>query len=117
MLLVHPRYLLSALTPAQFSAYKESNKRRSLRTYKAMSAMMTENSLVKLKELPPYAKEMEGPVLLNSIARARHDPKTGEWVFPKNLSTSVPLDLSNAKTVAESLGNSGNAAGVGVDHG
>lgn len=117
ILLVHPRYLLGALTPNQFASYKDLNRKRALSSYKAMSAMMTENSLVKIKEAPPYAKDLEGRVLLNSMARAQRDQKTGGWVFPQNLKTNAPMDLANAKAVAESLGSTGNAAGVGVDHG
>jgi len=65
-LVVHPRYLLAALEPSLYEAYKERNCLRYLQSYKAMSEMMTDNSLVKIKDGPPYTPDIEGKVLLNS---------------------------------------------------
>jgi hypothetical protein len=82
-----------------------------------MSEMMIRPSLVKIKEAPPYTDEMEAPVLLNSLARATFNAKTGSYSFPKKLSTKVELDSTNSKTVADILASSGSATGVGVDQG
>jgi fatty acid synthase subunit alpha, fungi type len=43
-----------------------------------MSDMMIKDSLVKIKEHPPYAGDMEGKVFLNSMARATFDLKISE---------------------------------------
>ena len=43
--------------------------------------MIIKNQPVKIKEHPPYLGDMEGKVLLNSIARATLDPETGEYSF------------------------------------
>jgi fatty acid synthase subunit alpha, fungi type len=47
-----------------------------------MSEMMITNSLVKIREAPPYTPELEVPVLLNSMVRATLDAKTGGYSFP-----------------------------------
>ena len=54
-----------------------------------MSEMMITNSLVEIKEMPPYTPELEVPVLLNAMARATLDVKTGSYSFPKNLRNEV----------------------------
>lgn len=75
---------------------------------------MISNKLVKVKDHPPYSKELEGPVLLNSLARASYDTKTGSYAFPSKLNTKAALDVSNVKAVSEVLGKEA-TAGVGVD--
>jgi len=89
-----------------------------------MSDMMIKNSLVKVKEHPPYLGDMEGKVLLNSMARATFDPKTGEYSFKGKLSTEAPLDVSNATIVSNMVAAGGLAdpscdsfSGIGVDQG
>lgn len=78
---------------------------------------MITNSLVKIKEAPPYTPELEVPVLMNSLARATLDVKTGSYSFTKKLAKEVEVDKANAKAVADILSGSGSAAGVGVDQG
>jgi len=74
---------------------------------------------VKIKEHPPYLGDMEGKVLLNSMARATLDPKTGEYSFKGKLATEAPVDVANVKAVSDILSSnalSQNAPlGVGVD--
>jgi fatty acid synthase subunit alpha, fungi type len=89
-----------------------------------MSDMMTKNTLVKVKEHPPYLGDMEGKVLLNSMARATFDPKTGEYSFKGKLMTEVPADVSNVMTVSNTVAAGGLAdpssksfSGIGVDEG
>src|SRR6202021_2904193 len=64
-LVIHPRYLLGSLEPSAYEAYKSRNHIRALQSYKAMSEMMITNSLVKIKEAPPYSTDMEHRVLMN----------------------------------------------------
>ncbi|KAG6813968.1 hypothetical protein H0H92_005223, partial [Tricholoma furcatifolium] len=122
-LVLHPRYLFGAIEPSYYEEYKKRNHVRSLQSYKAMSEMMIKNSLVKIKEHPPYLGDMEGKVLLNSLARATLDPKTGEYSFTK-WNNDVTLDTSNVKAltdIVEAGGLSEQVAesfvGVGVDQG
>jgi fatty acid synthase subunit beta len=120
-MVVHPRHLFGALDPVYYDDYKQRNRVRALQSYKAMSDMMIKNSLVKIKEHPPYIGDMEGKVLLNSLARATFDPKTGEYSFKGKLTSTVPMDTSNAQTVSTMLSMNAfdgrSAVGVGVDQG
>ncbi|KAI0067274.1 fatty acid synthase [Artomyces pyxidatus] len=112
---VHPRYLLAALEPSAYQAYQMRNRSRYLKSYKAMSEMMITNSLVKIKETPPYSLDLEGPVLLNSLARASPDKKTNSWSYNKKLQTELKPNFANVKAVEESLKVTSSTAGVGVD--
>lgn len=85
---------------------------------------MINNSLVKIKEHPPYLGDLEGKVLLNSLARATLDPKTGEYSFHGKLATEVPLDIANVKAISNIVEAGGftdriaeTFVGVGVDQG
>lgn len=119
--MVHPRYLFGALEPSYYADYKERHRVRALQSYKAMSEMMIKPSLVKIKEHPPYIGDMEGKVLLNSLARATLDPKTGQYSFKGKLNTEFSLDLANVKAISEIAAGGGLATiasiGVGVDQG
>ncbi|KAI0046589.1 fatty acid synthase [Auriscalpium vulgare] len=112
---VHPRYLMAALEPSVYEAYKARNAARYLKSYKAMSEMMITNSLVKIKEAPPYSKELEGPVLLNSLARATLNKKTNSWSYAEKQETTIKPNLANVKAIEASLNASPSTAGVGVD--
>jgi hypothetical protein len=63
-----------------------------------MSEMMTTNTLVKIKEAPPYSIGLETPVLLNSLARASPDKKTGV----RNL-LMVPSGTRRLKATAQEV--------------
>ncbi len=119
-LVVNPRYLFGALEPTYYLRYQERNRKRASHAYKAMSEMMIRNSLVKLKDSPPYTPEMERRVLLNSTARATLNGKTGSYEFIK-LSNSATLDISNGKAVTDMISDKAysapGAVGIGVDHG
>jgi len=84
-----------------------------------MSDMMIRNSLVKVKDKPPYLGDMEGKVLLNSLARASLDPKTGSYSFAGKLNTNIPQDEANVQAVSDLLSKgalSGDPiVGIGVD--
>lgn len=113
-LVVHPRYLLATLEPATYEAYKERNHLRYLQSYKAMSEMMTHNSLVKIKDGPPYTPDVEAKVLLNSLARATLSTRTGQYTFTK-LAAEQRQALDQVQTVSRLLSDGGSVAGVGVD--
>lgn len=116
-LVVSPRYVLAAAAPSLYESYKVRHKSRYLKSYKAMSEMMTTNLLVKIKEAPPYTTELETPVLLNSLARASPDKKTGSYTFKENQPTEVKPNLANVEAIEETLKASESTAGVGVDQG
>jgi len=92
--IIHPRYLWGAIEPSAYARYRELNRGRALASYKSMSEMMIANNLVKIKENPPYAPELEVPVLLNSKACASPD-KTGGYAFTNRLPrASIPFPLT-----------------------
>lgn len=115
-MIINPRYLLAALEPSVYEAYKIKNRHRQRLCYKAMSEMMTSNNLVKVKDAPPYSKDLEAPVLLNPLARASYNPKTGSYEFTAKLETKPKVDVANVKAVTEVLAG-GSTTGVGVDQG
>lgn len=76
---------------------------------------MITNSLVKIKEHPPFTPELEGSVLLNPLARVTRD-KAGELSFPAKLTKAPTIEQTNFVVLSETLGKTGDSAGVGVDH-
>ncbi|KIJ66907.1 hypothetical protein HYDPIDRAFT_174219 [Hydnomerulius pinastri MD-312] len=113
--IVHPRYVFASLEPSYYESYKLRNRSRSQEAYKVMTEMMTSNSLVRIKEGPPYSPELEHAVLMNPMARATFDPKTRSYSYTAKLDKSVPFDVANVRTVANAFSTTGSAAGVGVD--
>jgi fatty acid synthase subunit alpha len=116
VLILHPRYLLGSLQPSAYESYKILNRTRARASYKVMSEMMITNSLVRIKEAPPYGPDMEAPVLLNSQARATLDPKTNSYGFTTKLTTKANIDTGNVKAVSQIFANT-SVSGVGVDQG
>jgi fatty acid synthase subunit beta len=112
---VHPRYLFGALETSDYESYKIRNQSRAREAYKVMTEMMTSNTLVKIKEGPPYSPELEQAVLMNPMARATFNPKTRSYSYNASLDKSIPFDTANAKVVADALASKGSVAGVGVD--
>ncbi|KZS94178.1 fatty acid synthase [Sistotremastrum niveocremeum HHB9708] len=114
-LIIHPRYLFGSLDPAAYASYKIRNRTRALAAYKGMSQMMTNNSLVKIQEHPPYSSDLEGPVLLNSLARAQADGKGSYHFSEKLMPSSYVPKTANAKTLTAALETLNTVSGVGVD--
>lgn len=115
-LLIHPRHLFAALEPGHYASYKRFNEARALLSYKSMTEMMTSNSLVKIKDHPPYTPDLETPVLLNPLARTQLD-KAGSYSFPKKLPTAPTVGDANTAAISKLLESGGVTAGVGVDQG
>jgi fatty acid synthase subunit alpha, fungi type len=112
---LHPRYLFGALEPSVYESYKVRNRERAYHSYKAMSEMMISNSLVKVKDAPPYSSELEDRVLLDSMSRATLDTKTGSYIF-KEWQVEPKVDVGNVDAVKDVLSLTG-VSGVGVDQG
>ncbi|KAI0077780.1 fatty acid synthase [Panus rudis PR-1116 ss-1] len=114
-MVLHPRFIFGAIDASTYETYKAKNRVRAQLSYKAMSEMMINNSLVKVKDSPPYSKDLEEPVLLNSLARTVYDPKTGTYTYSaKHLNTKPPADVKNVPAITEIISHEG-TAGVGVD--
>ncbi|KAJ7077160.1 fatty acid synthase [Mycena belliarum] len=114
-LVVNPRYLFATLEPSYYEAYQQRHATRALQSYKSMSEMMIKNSLVKIKEAPPYSPDLEAPVLLNSLARASLDLKTGSYTYKANLASEISMDTANVAAISESFAAPAGVIGVGVD--
>lgn len=85
---------------------------------------MIKHTLVKIKEHPPYIGDMENKVLLNSMARATFDVKTGSYSFKGKLPNAVHVDTANVNAITDivAAGGIGESSaetfvGVGVDQG
>jgi len=114
-LIIHPRYLYASMEPRAYEDYKIRNQSRALASYKAMTQMMTANSLVKIQEHPPYTPDLEIPVLLNPLARVKPDPKGG-YHYEPSLPSKAPVDGNNLQTFLSTIQSSAaSSAGVGVD--
>ncbi|QRV90063.1 fatty acid synthase subunit beta [Ceratobasidium sp. AG-Ba] len=114
-LVLHPRHLFGAISVSQYTTYRERNRSRALASYKAMSEMMTTNALVKIKDHPPFAPEIEADVLLNPLARTSLD-KSGEYSFPKKLDRAPKVAKENRDLLESMLKNvEGGFKGIGVD--
>jgi fatty acid synthase subunit alpha len=59
--------VLAAAPPSVYELYNVRHEEHNLKSYKAMSEMMTTNTLVKIKEASPYSIELETHVLFNSF--------------------------------------------------
>ena len=77
---------------------------------------MTSNNLVRVKDAPPYTKDLEAPVLLNPLARASYNATTGSYEFTPKLTKTPAIDTANVKAVSQVL-STAPTAGVGVDQG
>ncbi|KAJ7067175.1 fatty acid synthase [Mycena amicta] len=114
-LILNPRYLFGAVERSQYDAYKVRHQVRALQSYKAMSEMMINNSLVRVKEAPPYTPELEAPVLLNSLARTSLDIKTNSYKF-KEVPSKVPMDTTNVAAFESFAASPATGIiGIGVD--
>ncbi|KAJ3783459.1 fatty acid synthase [Lentinula aff. detonsa] len=103
LLALHPRYLFGSIEPAVYEAYKERRAVRAKQSYKAMSEMMIKNNLVQIKELPPYPLALEDKVLLNSMARAQPDAKSGSFAYTTKMEAPIHVDTANFNMVSEVL--------------
>jgi hypothetical protein len=72
---------------------------------------------VKITDAPPYSIEVKAPVLLNSLASALPDKKTGSYAFKENQPTGMKQGFANIKAIEDTLNVSRSAAGAGVDQG
>ena len=79
---VHPRYLFTALTESDYESYKVKTGARREKAYRYTHRAMATESLFVAKEKPPYAEGMESEIYLSSSARAVYDVEGGSFIFP-----------------------------------
>ncbi|KAI8321366.1 hypothetical protein GQ54DRAFT_276158, partial [Martensiomyces pterosporus] len=82
LLVVHPDYLLAALTREQLDEYREKLVQREAVSYRYwQDALVGNHPFVQVKAEPPYAPEQEQQVYLNPSARAKYDSVAGQYRF------------------------------------
>lgn len=81
MIGVAPRFFFSLLKPDEYEGYKNKTKRRQARAERAYLRAMMSNSIVRVKEKPPYAEADAAAIMLDPEARISHDPDTGVYRF------------------------------------
>ncbi|KAJ2783249.1 fatty acid synthase alpha subunit Lsd1, partial [Coemansia linderi] len=82
LLVVHPDYLLAALTKEQLDKYNGKLQKRSSKSERYWQDTLVGNHpFVQVKSHPPFTAEQEKSVYLNPLARAKRDLKSGEYRF------------------------------------
>ncbi|KAJ2071671.1 fatty acid synthase alpha subunit Lsd1, partial [Coemansia sp. S155-1] len=82
LLVVHPDYLLATLTQEELDKYNVKLQQRDAKSERYWQDTLVGNHpFVQVKSHPPYTAEQEKSVHLNPLARAKYDPKSGEYKF------------------------------------
>ncbi|KAI8318000.1 thiolase-like protein [Martensiomyces pterosporus] len=82
ILVVHPDYLLAALTREQLDEYNEKMQQREAKSYRYWQDTLVGNHpFVQTKSAPPYTVDQEQQVYLDPLARAKYDSATKQCKF------------------------------------
>ncbi|KAJ2742157.1 fatty acid synthase alpha subunit Lsd1 [Coemansia sp. BCRC 34301] len=82
LLVVHPDYLFATLTQEQLNRYNAKLKKRDAKSSRYWQDTLAGNHpFIQVKSHAPFTAEQEKSVYLNPLARAKYDPKTGEYRF------------------------------------
>ncbi|KAJ2052530.1 fatty acid synthase alpha subunit Lsd1 [Coemansia sp. S16] len=82
LLVVHPDYLLATLTQEQLDKYNVKLQQRDAKSERYWQDTLVCNyPFVQVKSNSPFTTEQEKSVYLNPLARAKYDPKSGEYKF------------------------------------
>ncbi|KAJ1658440.1 fatty acid synthase alpha subunit Lsd1, partial [Coemansia sp. RSA 25] len=82
LLVVHSDYLLATLTREQLDKYNTKLEKRDAKASRYWQDTLVGNcSFVQVKSHPPFTAEQEKSVYLNPLARAKYEPKSGEYKF------------------------------------
>ncbi|KAJ2103266.1 fatty acid synthase alpha subunit Lsd1 [Coemansia sp. S100] len=85
LLVVHPDYLLATLTQEQLDKYNVKLQQRDAKSERYWQDTLVGNyPFVQVKSNSPFTTEQEKSVYLNPLARAKYDPKSGEYKFKVN---------------------------------
>lgn len=113
VLLVHPNYLLAALTPQQRAVYYARVQEREKRLHAVQGQVLAgQRPFVAVKSSPPYSAEHESAVYLNPDARARYDRAVGSWRFGAGTETET-VEGREEEAGVEGSGEGGNARAMG----
>lgn len=118
VLLIHPDYLLSALSPTQYKSYKELRETRYRKTFRYLHDTLIGLPMVQIKDSPPYGPELESLVYLNPAARASFDPIKETYRFNEHaLKEAEKRTLESQLDVLKMtmFTNEDGETGIGVD--
>ncbi|KAK9765807.1 fatty acid synthase alpha subunit Lsd1 [Basidiobolus ranarum] len=115
VLVIHPDYVLAALTESEYNAYKQKTQDRQAKAYRYLhDSFAGVAGLVQVKNAPPYTPEQESKVYLNPKARATYDEKKKTYSYDKSDLNSAQVESDPALT-KQLIALTGNQKGVGVD--
>ncbi|KAJ1946064.1 fatty acid synthase alpha subunit Lsd1, partial [Linderina pennispora] len=81
-LVIHPDYLFATLTKDELERYRRKNTGRTTKSQRyLLDTLAGRHTLVQVKEAPPYTPEQETEVYLDSLSRAKYDPKTKTYCY------------------------------------
>lgn len=128
VLIIHPDYILAALSDTEFDSYKQKRELRQAASYKYFHEAITGvKPLVRVKNAAPYTEEQQSTVYTNPLARASYDSKSGSWKFSSNIDTKIKSDVDVTKALitvaaqqqvevlAQHSGDASLLKGVGID--
>jgi fatty acid synthase subunit alpha, fungi type len=82
---VHPKYLFAAISEHEFASYKEKREARRTKAAAFFERAIMTNSIVAVKDTPPYTTEQESQVTLDPTARVSSTRQAEgvkeEWSF------------------------------------
>jgi len=103
IMIVHPNRVFSCVSESAYKLYVEKNVIRQQNAQKIFSRALIKNDIVKIKDTPPYAPEIEMDVLLHPLARVTKDEKKGNLEFSKKQMSKLTDDLQK---VTHAMNNS-----------
>ena len=107
LLIVHPKYLLGAMDPAQRAAYVVRRAERETRAFhRHQEILLGRRNYVEVKTSAPYSKEDEQAVYLDPSARAKWNPDQGRFLIRPTQRRGSPAE-SGGRSNGGSNGGSG----------
>lgn len=119
VLVLHPDLILGTLSNAAYESYMAKRKAREAKAqaYTYRSLISLNDKLIKLKESPPFAAEVEAQAYLDPTVRAAYDSTAKSWVIgKKQLEASKKAFSAQTAALTKSLYAIANHPhGVGID--
>jgi len=118
LLVIHPDYILGALSRDEYQVYSQRRQAREAKTYRYLyDSMIGVSAFVQVKNSPPYSDELESTVYLNPQARASYDSNKNTWIFQKPVLEAPPNPESLQMLLQNMADKSSTEStrGIGVD--
>jgi len=124
VLLIHPNYVLAALTEKEFDTYRAKRERRQEKSYRHLhDSLAGVAPFVQVKTTAPYTDDDAHAVYLNPNARARYNDKKKVWGISAKQNgfaygqapNKESVEMSKALMQLSGAHQQGDERGVGVD--